>query len=141
LQAQRSTIGNDAAALDAFGLMSAEHGDNHDAEEAFQQALKLDPHDLTALSNLGALEAKQGRLKSSVAMLQSAFDANKDVIGLAMNLARVQCMDGDAEGARSTLDAALIYAPGVEQLRRMRNQMSDCKSPRSNAGATPGAAP
>ena len=112
LQAQRSNIGNDADALDAYGLMSAQHGDNHDAEEAFQQVLKLDPHDLTALSNLGTLEAKQGRLKSSVAMLQLAFEANKDVIGLAMNLARVQCMDGDAEGARSTLDSALIYAPG-----------------------------
>jgi predicted CXXCH cytochrome family protein len=141
LQAQRSTIGNDAAALNAFGLMSAQHGDNRDAEEAFQQVLKLDPHDLTALSNLGALEAKQGRLKSSVAMLQSAFEANKDVIGLAMNLARVQCMDGDAEGARSTLDAALIYAPGVEELRRMRNQMSDCKSSGGNVGATRGATP
>jgi predicted CXXCH cytochrome family protein len=140
LQAQRNVIGNDAAALDAFGLMSAEHGNSHEAEEAFKQVLKLDPHDLTALSNLGALEAKQGRLKSSVAMLQTAFEANKDVIGLAMNLARVQCMDGDAPGAKSTLDAALVYAPGVEELRHMRNQMSDCKG-LGSAGMAHGATP
>jgi Flp pilus assembly protein TadD len=126
LEEQRNAIGNDAAALDAFGILSAEHGDAHDADEAFRQVLKLDPHDLTALSNLGTLEAKQGRLKSSVAMLQSAFEPNKDVTGLAMNLARVQCMDGDAAGARATLDAALVYGPGVEELRRMRNQMTDC---------------
>lgn len=126
LEEQRNAIGNDAPALDAFGILSAEHGDAHDAEEAFRQALKLDPHDLTALSNLGTLEAKQGSLKSSIAMLQSAFEANKDVTGLAMNLARVQCMDGDAAGARATLDAALVYGPGVEELRRMRNQMTDC---------------
>jgi predicted CXXCH cytochrome family protein len=138
LQEQRNGIGNDAAELDAFGLLSAEHGDAHGAEEAFQQVLKLDPHDLTALSNLGTLEAKQGRLKSAVAMLQSAFEANKDVTGLAMNLARVQCMDGDVTGARATLSAALVYAPGVEDLRRMRDQMSDCTAlgPGSNAGKT-----
>jgi predicted CXXCH cytochrome family protein len=133
LEEQRSAIGNDAAALDAFGILSAEHGDVHDAEEAFRQALKLDPHDLTALSNLGTLEAKQGRLKSSVAILQSAFEANKDVTGLAMNLARVQCMDGDAAGARATMDAALVYGPGVEELRRMRNQMSDCTGSKTSA--------
>jgi Flp pilus assembly protein TadD len=139
LEEQRSAIGNDAAALDAFGILSAEHGNAHDAEEAFRQALRLDPHDLTALSNLGTLEAKQGRLKSSVAMLQSAFEANKDVTGLAMNLARVQCMDGDAAGARATLDAALVYGPGVEGLRRLRNQMSDCTG--SKAAAAQGTGP
>src|SRR5258708_5357079 len=40
LQEQRGSIGNDAAALDAFGLLNAEHGNNHDAEEAFHQVLK-----------------------------------------------------------------------------------------------------
>jgi Flp pilus assembly protein TadD len=88
----------------------------------------LDPHDLTALSNLGTLEAKEGRLRSSVDLLHSAFEANEDVAGLAMNLARVQCMEGDAAGARATLDAALVYGPGVAALRRMRDQMADCKA-------------
>jgi predicted CXXCH cytochrome family protein len=143
LQEQRNAIDNDAAALDAFGLLSAEHGDAHGAEAAFRQVLKLDPHDLTALSNLGTLEAKQGRMKSAVAMLQSAFESNKDVTGLAMNLARVQCMDGDAAGARATLDTALIYGPGVEELRLMRNQLSDCNGPTSGskAGTAQGATP
>jgi predicted CXXCH cytochrome family protein len=143
LQEQRDAMGSDAAALDAFGLLSAEHGDSHGAEEAFRKVLKLDPHDLTALSNLGTLEAKQGRLKSSLALLQTAFEANKDITGLAMNLARVQCMDGDAAGARATLDAALVYGPGVEDMRRMRDQLSNCTSihPGSNPGTTQGTRP
>jgi predicted CXXCH cytochrome family protein len=143
LQEQRDAMGSDAAALDAFGLLSAEHGDSHGAEEAFRKVLKLDPHDLTALSNLGTLEAKQGRLKSSLALLQTAFEANKDITGLAMNLARVQCMDGDAAGARATLDAALVYGPGVENMRRMRDQLSNCTSihPGSNPGTTQGTRP
>jgi predicted CXXCH cytochrome family protein len=126
LQEQRTAIGSDEKALDAFGLLSAERGENQDAEEAFQKVLKLDPQDLTAQSNLGILAAKQGKLQASLGLLQQAFDANKDVAGLAMNLARVQCMAGDATGARTTLESALIYAPGLQDLRHMRDHLPDC---------------
>jgi Flp pilus assembly protein TadD len=88
--------------------------------------LKLDPQDLTAQSNLGILAAKQGKLQASLGLLQQAFDANKDVAGLAMNLARVQCMAGDATGARTTLESALIYAPELQDLRHMRDHLPDC---------------
>jgi predicted CXXCH cytochrome family protein len=132
LQEQRGAIGNDAKALDAFGNLSAGRGDSQAAELAFQQVLKLDTRDLTALSNLGILRARQGNLPSAISLLQSAFDANKDVAGLAMNLARVQCMAGDATGARATVDAALVYAPGLDSLLRMRDQMSDCSAPKSH---------
>jgi predicted CXXCH cytochrome family protein len=125
-QEQRTAIGSDEKALDAFGLLSAERGENQDAEEAFQKVLKLDPQDLTAQSNLGILAAKQGKLQASLGLLQQAFDANKDVAGLAMNLARVQCMAGDATGARTTLESALIYAPGLQDLRHMRDHLPDC---------------
>jgi predicted CXXCH cytochrome family protein len=126
LQEQRTAIGSDEKALDAFGLLSAERGENQDAEEAFQEVLKLDPQDLTAQSNLGILAAKQGKLQASLALLQPAFDANKDVAGLAMNLARVQCMAGDVTGARTTLESALIFAPGLQDLRHMHDQLPDC---------------
>src|ERR1700761_3918389 len=125
LQEQRTAIGSDEKALDAFGLLSAERGENQDAEQAFQEVLKLDPQDLTAQSNLGILAAKQGKLQASLALLQPAFDANKDVAGLAMNLARVQCMAGDAAGARTTLESALIFAPGLQDLRHMHDQLPD----------------
>jgi Flp pilus assembly protein TadD len=110
--------------------MSAERGASQDAEDAFQRVLKLDPRDLTALSNLGTLEAKQGKLQASIALLRSAFDANKDIAGLAMNLARVQCMAGDAAGARATLESAFVYGPGLQDLRSMHSQMEDCNGPR-----------
>jgi hypothetical protein len=135
LQEQRSVLANDTKALDAFGLLSAERGERQDAEEAFQQVLKLDPRDLTALSNLGTLRAKEGKLQAAIALLEPAFDANKDIVGLAMNLARVQCMAGDATAARTTLETALVYAPGLQNLRRMRDQMSDCSAPKNHAGA------
>jgi Flp pilus assembly protein TadD len=132
LQEQRIVIGNDEKALDAYGNLSAGRGDSQAAEAAFEQVLKLDARDLTAQSNLGILRARQGNLSSAISLLQSAFDANKDVAGLAMNLARVQCMAGDATGARATVDAALVYAPGLEDLLRMRDQMTDCSAPKDH---------
>ncbi len=128
LRLQGAAIENDGAALDAFGNLSAERGDTQTARQVFEQALKLDPRDPTALSNLGILEAKQGNLGASLTLLRAAFDRNQDIAGLAMNLARVQCIAGDAAGARATLDEALAYGPGLQDLQHMREQLSECKS-------------
>ena len=134
LRQQGTAIANDGAALDAFGNLSAERGDTQTARQAFEQALKLDPHDLTALSNLGILEAKQANLETSLTLLRSAFEVNQDVAGLAMNLARVQCTAGDAVGARATIDEALAYGPGLRDLQRMREHLSECRAS-GHAGA------
>jgi Flp pilus assembly protein TadD len=134
LKQQRDAIAHDKEALDAFGNMSAERGESQQTERAFELVLKLDPHDLTAISNVGILRARQGRMQESIALLRPAFEANKDVTGLAMNLARVQCMTGDGAGARATIEAALVYAPGMHKLQVMRDQMSECGT-RQHAGA------
>jgi Flp pilus assembly protein TadD len=126
LNAQRSALGNDAAALDALGNISAERGEHEEAEKAFRRVLELVPSDLTALSNLGTLLAKEGKLKEGEVLLNRAFDHNQDIPGLAMNLARVQCMSGDGQRARATLATALIYCPNVEDMRRLLTQMDNC---------------
>jgi Flp pilus assembly protein TadD len=126
LNEQRSGLDNDAAALDAMGNMSAERGERTGAEKAFRRVLELAPSDLTALSNLGTLLAKEGKLREGEALLNKAFERNQDVPGLAINLARVQCMSGDGHGARTTLTTALIYCPNVEDMRRLLTQMDNC---------------
>ncbi|HEY1897493.1 MAG TPA: multiheme c-type cytochrome, partial [Terracidiphilus sp.] len=126
LNAQRSGLAQDAAALDALGNMSAERGEHAEAETAFRRVLELAPSDLIALSNLGTLLAKEGKLKEGEVLLNRAFDHNQDIPGLAMNLARVQCMSGDGQGARATLATALIYCPNVEDMRRLLTQMDNC---------------
>jgi predicted CXXCH cytochrome family protein len=129
LTQQKDAIANDKAALDALGNMSAERGDSRTAEQAFRRVLELDPADLTALSNLGTLEAKQGRLTEAIQLLSKAFDRNRDIPGLAMNLARVQCMAGDGPAARVTLEGALAYSPQLGDLQRLMQQMTSCRAP------------
>ncbi|HEY3627057.1 MAG TPA: tetratricopeptide repeat protein [Terracidiphilus sp.] len=119
---------SDKDALDALGNVSAERGEYARAEQSFRSALQLDPADLTGLSNLGILLAKEGKLKESLELLQTAFEHNQDVPGLAKNLARVQCMAGDGQAARATLGAALAYGPGLGDLRQLLTELGDCRS-------------
>jgi tetratricopeptide (TPR) repeat protein len=128
LNAQRATLENDKDALDALGNVSAERGERDRAEKAFRRVLELAPSDLTALSNLGTLLAKEGKLTEAAALLSEAFKLNQDVPGLAMNLARVQCMAGDGEAARETLTTALIYCPNGEDMRRLLAQTGNCSA-------------
>jgi tetratricopeptide (TPR) repeat protein len=128
LTEERDTIGNDKEALDALGNLDAERGDYQTAEQIFRRVLELDPHDLTALSNLGVLLAKEGNPNDAISLLQTAFDRNQDIPGLAMNLARVECMKGDVPAARNTLSTALFYCPNLEDVRRLLTQMKSCEA-------------
>lgn len=129
LNVVRDSITGDKAALDALGNLSAERGDASMAERAFRRVLEIDPGDLTALSNLGTLLARQGKLTESVALLKNAFERNQDIPGLAKNLARVQCMAGDGQAARSTVNATLLYCPMDDSLRRLLTQFDHCEAP------------
>jgi tetratricopeptide (TPR) repeat protein len=126
LKAQQAAIANDKEALNALGNLSVERGNYQIGEQVFRRVLQLDPYDLTALSNLGILLAKQGKPKDAIPLLKSAFDRNLDIPALAMNLARVECMTGDGPAARSTLSTALFYCPNLEDMRRLLTQMKSC---------------
>jgi Cytochrome c554 and c-prime len=121
----KDSIADDKAALDAWGNINAERGDFSSANAAFRGVLAIDPVDLTALSNLGILLAKSGNLTESAQILTKAFANNNDIAGLATNLARVECAEGDAQAAQATLQLALVYNPGLTEMRRLRDQVKD----------------
>lgn len=131
----RGEIGADRDALDAFGTLTAQRGESEPAEAAFQQVLTIQPRDLTALSDLGTLRAKQGRLQEAIALLKPAFEANRDIGGLAMNLARVQCTAGEGAAATATLKAALVYSPESQEMRQALSEMTHSDAPPAASGA------
>jgi Flp pilus assembly protein TadD len=122
----KSAIQQDRAALDALGNVSAERGDTETAETAFRRVLTIDAEDLTARSNLGVLLAKEGKTEEAVTILRNAFERNQDSAGVAMDLARVQCMAGDAVAAQDTLKTALKFSPEQIDLRRLLQQVQTC---------------
>jgi len=127
LNTEREADPNDIAVLDALGNMSAERGQTQQAEACFRRVLAVAPDDLTALSNLGVLLAKQGKVTESLTLLERAFSRNQDLPGLAMNFARVQCIAGDATGAKATLRATLKYGSNLESVKRLLTGLNDCK--------------
>lgn len=128
----KDSIADDKTALDAWGNLNAKRGDSSSAEAAYRRVLALDPVDLTALSNLGILLAKRGNLTQSAQLLNRAFANNNDIAGLATNLAHVECAEGDPQAAQDTLQIALVYSPGLAEMRRLRDQiksrLADCSA-------------
>lgn len=136
LNSQKQSIQNDKAALDALGLLDVERGNYSAGEVDFQRVLTLDAKDLTALSNLGVLMAKEGKLEKSVQILGQAFHRNPEEAGLAMNLARIECAMGDVTGVQTTLRTALIYNPDINPIQEFLKSAGECR-----ASGPPGAQP
>jgi predicted CXXCH cytochrome family protein len=116
------SLQNDVPALNALGILGTGRNDYKSATADFRRVLTLQPHNLTALSDLAVILAKQGHINRSEKMLQLAFTRNQDVVGLAMNLARIECMQGDVAGVQSTLRTSLLYNPGIQQMRQFIQQ-------------------
>ena len=126
LEAIKPELSGDKNALAALGILSEERGDLKQAQELFQEVLKLDPRNLIAISNLGTLLAKSGDLLGAISLWRPAFERNEDVAGLAKNLAQVECIAGDAAAARATLQKTLQYSPGLRDVRQMLTHLPAC---------------
>jgi hypothetical protein len=126
LQAIKPELSGDKDALAALGILSEERGDYKQAQELFQEVLKLDSENLTAISNLGTLLAKSGDLRAAILLWRPAFERNEDVAGLAKNLAEVECIAGDTAAARATLQKTLQYGPGLRDVRQMLTRLPAC---------------
>ena len=79
-----------------------------------------------AATNLGVLLAKSGDLPGALKLLQPAFQRNEDMLGLAKNLAAVQCMMGDGAAAKATLAKTLVYSPDARDVLDRLKQTSSC---------------
>jgi hypothetical protein len=126
LEAIKPELSGDNDALVALGVLVEGRGDYKQAQELFQEVLKRDPVNLIAISNLGTLLAKSGDLQAAISLWRPAFERNEDVVGLAKNLARVECAAGDTAAARATLQQTLQYSPGIRDVRQLMTQLQDC---------------
>ena len=126
LEAIKPELSGDKDALVALGILSEERRDYRQAQELFQEVLTLDPRNLIAISNLGTLLAKSGDLRGAISLWRPAFERNEDVVGLAKNLAQVECIAGDTAAARATLQKTLLYNPGLRDVRQMLTRLPAC---------------
>ena len=116
LEGHETELVNDRSAMDALGNMAAARGNFAEARRDFEEALKSDASDFSASVNLGTLLARSGQLQPAITAWAAAFARNEDIPGLAMNLALAQCRAGDTQAAATTLQTALEYSPGQQNI-------------------------
>jgi hypothetical protein len=111
-----ATGAGDERVIEALGVLSGLAGNLAASETWLQKLVAADPSNLTGTADLGVLFARQGKVKEAVELWKPVFDKNKDMVGLARNLAVGQCTIGDSQGAMKTIADARKFSPGVREL-------------------------
>jgi Flp pilus assembly protein TadD len=118
---------NDLRGHNNAGVCLMEMGRRNQAEEAFNAARSLDPNNQAVLNNLGAIARQKGKTKEASAMFAKAGSGaevsyNKGLVAITQgnygaaisnmsgsstaNLALAKLLNGDANGAKTTLENA-----------------------------------
>ena len=89
-------------------------GEPDKAESLYQQALKVDPNNLLALTNLGTHLARKGQIDQAIELWRRALAINPGLSAPALNLVRGQLMQGKTAEARETMSRLLSLNPDSE---------------------------
>lgn len=100
---------SEAARLHGIALLMM--GRTIEARDALETALRLQPGNIEAGSNLASALLADGDADGAVALLEKVVAARPDDPALRNNLANAQRAAGDDEGARKAYLAALSLAP------------------------------
>lgn len=101
----------------------------HEAVQAYDEALKLDPKNphVAGLKAYSLFKAK--RLKESLAALKFALDIDPSYAWGYFDLARVSCARKEFSNARESAVRALRLAPGLEQIMFADEEFIDLCAP------------
>ena len=117
----RHSADKDSATYARLGKYHQERGNPDLARAAYVHAVTLDPRQLTARTQLAAMDAGQGKLDQAKAALQQLVSEFPDAAHPYNNLGYVLYLQGDFNGAVSTLERAVALDSTNE---RARNNLS-----------------
>ena len=121
------TYSSDPRGHNNAGVCLMEMGRRNQAEEAFNSARSLDPNNQAVLNNLGAITRQKGKTDEAAALFEKAGSGpevsyNKGLVAITQgnygaaisnmsgtttaNLALAKLLNGDASGAKTTLENA-----------------------------------
>lgn len=120
-----------------LGFLEQVNGHMEEAAVEYRRALDADAHDSLAGGNLALLEAQQHRYGEAARLWNLVFEYDPVEVGAGLNLAVVECGEGEREHARRTLDRLLSFAPDNDQARTMveeiQNDGEKCRPARAAA--------
>jgi hypothetical protein len=109
---------HDAQVHTQLGFIEQMSGDRTDARKEYENALKEDPYQATALGNLAVLNAASGGVEGAVALLQRAVDADPSQMAPGLNLAFIECRLGDKKKALEILTRLSRFNPDDPTLHK-----------------------
>ncbi len=99
-------------------------GQEQQACELFEQAVKGGASGTAALVDLGACQAKRGDIDGAMTSWIQALQRNPAIEAARLNLAVAQLQSGKTDSARATLETALKYDPFSQRVRDLLRSMS-----------------
>jgi len=102
-------------------------GDYQKAESLYREALKADPANLIALSNLGTHLARNGNLAAANELWQKALAINPGLEAPARNLATSEYQLGHEREALDTVQRSLSLNPDSAALLKLQKQIGPIK--------------
>lgn len=118
-----SGAGDDHELHAQLGFLEQMTGHASEAAEDYRQALRADPYEALAAGDLAVIEAGQGRYAEAQRLLSSVFEHNPVQLGAGLNLAAVECGEGDRVGALGTLDRLLLFAPDSQKAQTLADEI------------------
>jgi predicted CXXCH cytochrome family protein len=115
---------DDPALLSALAYSAQKRGDDNQARALYNRALEHDATSIDAATNLGVLEAKQGRTGEAIKLWQSAFERAPGKSEIGMNLARVFCEVEQFEAARSAVLRVLRFNPDLGPAKKLLAELN-----------------
>jgi tetratricopeptide (TPR) repeat protein len=85
-----------------------------EAEQQYQQALRLDPSHMDAQNALAALDASRGDLDRAIRLLSNLADVHPEAAHVQSNLGYAYYLKGQYSQARESLERATILDPSNE---------------------------
>jgi hypothetical protein len=121
----------DPAVLSALAFVDQLQKKDDEAQELYQRALKADPLNNEAATNLGMIQARLGYLRQAAELWQGAFSRVPNRSAIGMNLAIAFCSAGQKDEARKYVNKVLEFNPDYGKakslLENMNKEPAECK--------------
>jgi len=114
----------DPALLTGLAYFELERGAKRQARELYEWALKADPTMIDAASNLGVIDARDGRVDLALPLWEDAFRRAPARSAIGMNLARVYCGGAQFDRAREIAERVLQFDPDLPQAKALMRRLS-----------------
>jgi tetratricopeptide (TPR) repeat protein len=110
-----------------LGFAHRQLGNFEDAEQCYQQAIEVEPHDIRSYSELTAIYLNRGQSVQAQAIIEQAIQLNPTSAHLHALRASVLLEQGDRRGAQQELQEAEQINPELEMVQKVRQYLYSSK--------------